>query len=128
MMSKVIYIVEDDDSIQDMLKIILERQGYEIKLYSLGKPVIKDNAPSPDMFLLDKQLPDIDGLDVCRTIKENKNTKKIPVVMISASPQIEELSKNAGADSFIEKPFAIKTLLNIVENFLPNPAAEHIPL
>ena len=99
------------------LKIILEKQGYEVKLYSLGKPAIKNNAPLPDMFLLDKQLPDIDGLDVCRQLKANDETKKIPVVIISATPQIEELSKKAGANDFIEKPFSINTLLKTVKTY-----------
>ena len=127
-MSKIIYIVEDDDSIQDMLKIILEKQGYEVKLYSLGKLAIKDNAPLPDMFLLDKQLPDIDGLDVCRQLKANDKTKKIPVVIISATPQIEELSKKAGADDFIEKPFSINTLLKTVKTYCQIQVPENISL
>jgi DNA-binding response OmpR family regulator len=127
-MSKIIYIVEDDDSIQDMLKIILEKQGYEIKLYSFGKAVMKNNVQLPDMFLLDKQLPDIDGLEVCRQLKANNKTKKIPVVMISATPQIEELSKKAGADDFIEKPFSINTLLKTIKTYFQKQMPENISL
>lgn len=120
-MSKKIYIVEDDESIRELLSMVLRNAGYEIKLYPMGNEIKKNNNPSPDLFLLDKQLPDIDGMDICRYLKSNQQTKKIPVVMISASPQLDLLSKEAGADGFIEKPFSLSTLLTTVSSILNEP-------
>jgi CheY-like chemotaxis protein len=59
----------------------------------------------------------MDGLDICRFLKNQEETKDIPVIMISASPNIFELAKNAGADGVIEKPFPIKELRNMIETF-----------
>jgi DNA-binding response OmpR family regulator len=125
-MNEKIYIVEDDDSIQDMLKIVLEKEGYEVNIDPLGNEVAENNHPPPDLFLLDRQLPNRDGLDICRYLKTNKKTEKIPVIMISATPQIEELSKLAGADDFLEKPFSINTLLKTIKTHLHNHKPEQV--
>lgn len=127
-MGKKIYIVEDDESIQDMLKIILEKAGYEITVYSQGTGILKDDYLLPDIFLLDRQLPDMDGLDICRFLKSKEDTRDIPVVMISANPHIDELSKNAGADGYIEKPFSINLLLKTIRTFLQRQAPENVVL
>jgi len=117
-MDKKILIVEDDESILDVLKIILRKAGYETISYSNGNAVMEDDYELPDLFLLDKQLSGIDGLDICRRIKENRNTRNIPVIMISANPQIGPLSLDAGADDYIEKPFSIEGLLNTIKSHL----------
>src|SRR5438477_3307328 len=114
-MDKKILIVEDDDSILDVLKIILSKAGYKINSYSNGKAVMQENYETPDLFLLDKQLSGTDGLDICRHLKKKNETKGIPVVMISANPQIGPLSFEAGADDYIEKPFTIETLLATIK-------------
>ena len=68
----------------------------------------------PDLFLLDKQLAGADGTDICRFLKGQQKTKNIPVVMISANPGIKEISVDAGADAFIEKPFAKNVFLKTI--------------
>jgi DNA-binding response OmpR family regulator len=114
-MEKRILIVEDDESIQDVLRIILQHAGYEVVSHPDGKAIMLDNFEKPDLFLLDKQLGGIDGLDICRYLKTNQFTKNIPVVMISANPQIASLSKLAGANGYIEKPFNMSHLLNTIK-------------
>jgi DNA-binding response OmpR family regulator len=114
-MNKKILIVEDDESIQDVLGIILRRAGYEVIAHSDGKAVMKGDYETPDLFLLDKQLSGIDGLDICRYLKTKHDTKNIPVVMISANPQISTLAKLAGADAYIEKPFTMDFLLATIK-------------
>ena len=79
-----------------------------------GEDLLKNKFTLPDVFLIDKQLSGYDGLDICRHLKNKGRTKNIPVIMISASPNIGSLSKEAGADAFIEKPFEIKDLLRLV--------------
>jgi DNA-binding response OmpR family regulator len=118
-----ILIVEDDESILDVLNIILKHAGYEVISYSDGKSVMLDDYEMPDLFLLDKQLSGIDGLDICRHLKTNISTKNVPVVMISANPEIATLSKLAGADGYIEKPFNLETLLSVVKQQLMPRAA-----
>jgi len=125
-MAKRICIIEDDESIQDILKIILENAGYETCIFSDGIPIMENNYTLPDLFLLDKQLNGFDGLTICRYLKNNKSTKKIPVIMMSAFPNVEELSLGAGANSFIEKPFSMNLLLKTIKAHLPKQPAEKI--
>jgi len=106
-----ICIVEDDESIQDVLRIILKRAGYKTTIFASGMPILERTYSAPDVFLIDKQLPGVDGLTICRHIKDDEHTRTIPVIMMSAYPNVEELSILAGADDFIEKPFRIDSLL-----------------
>jgi len=127
-MTQRICIVEDDDSIQDVLKIILNRAGYETMIFSNGKAIMEDSFIAPHLFLLDKQVTGIDGTGICRYLKTNRKTKEIPVIMMSAFPNIEELSIMAGADGFIEKPFHVETLLSMIRKHIQAPVAKEIPV
>jgi DNA-binding response OmpR family regulator len=68
--------------------------------------------------LLDRQLSGQDGLKVCRFLKSQSQTKDIPVIIVSATPGIGKLAQEAGADDFIEKPFQMKELLNVVAKWI----------
>jgi DNA-binding response OmpR family regulator len=116
-MEHVICIIEDDESIQDVLSIILKRAGYEIKIYSDGNAIMQSDYTLPDLFLIDKQLPEIDGLTICRHLKQNSSSSAIPVIMMSAFPSAKQLSLSAGADDFIEKPFQLDKLLATIRNY-----------
>jgi len=83
-----------------------------------GEDLVKNKFSLPDIFLIDKQLSGYDGLDICRRLKRRTETKNIPVIMVSASPEIADLSKDAGADDHIEKPFEIKDLLDLVNKYV----------
>lgn len=117
-MGKRIFIVEDDENVQDMLKIIFEKAGYEIEISCDGQSVYDRQERWPDLFLLDKQLSGFDGLEICKFLKSNDQTRKIPVIMVSATPGIEPLARNAGADDFMEKPFNTNTLMNKIAQYL----------
>jgi len=119
-------IVEDDESIQDVLRIILRRAGYEATIYSSGKPIMDHTYSPPDVFLIDKQLPGVDGVAVCRYLKGDQETKDIPVIMMSAYPNVEELSSLAGADGFIEKPFRIEYLLGTINKYAQRGEAQTV--
>ena len=112
---KKIIIIDDDEGIRDVLKIVFERAGYEVLLNGDGKFIFNDHYPLPDVFLLDRYLSGMDGLEICRYLKKNNYSKHVPVIMISASPDLEEMALKACADDFVEKPFNVKHLLNIVE-------------
>ena len=117
-MKKKILVADDDPGIRDIFKIIFERAGYSIELKEDGRDILKNNYTKPDLFLIDKQLSGMDGLDLCRHLKAQPLTKNIPVIIVSASPDIGLLAKNAGADDYIEKPFEMNYLLKFVERHL----------
>jgi len=125
-MKKKILIVDDDPSILDILKIVFERAGYEVIIESDGQAILDNRYEIPDIILLDRFLSGIDGLDICRHLKNNLFTKHIPVIMVSASPDIAVTAKTAGANRFIEKPFEIAEILKCINDIvLNNPI--HIP-
>lgn len=115
---KQIIIAEDDPGMRDIFKLILERSGYNVTIYTNGELLMKGEFELPDLFILDKQLSGTDGLDICRFLKTQELTKHIPVLITSASPYIAQFAQEAGADNFIEKPFKMKELVNLVENIL----------
>ncbi|MES2430256.1 MAG: response regulator [Bacteroidota bacterium] len=115
-MKKRIVVLDDDDSIQDLLRMIFERAGYEVISESDPEDVLKGYKDLPDIYLLDRQLAGADGLVLCDQLKHSPTTQHIPVIMVSASPDIGVLSKLAGANDYIEKPFRVNHLLNVVEH------------
>ncbi|KIC95659.1 response regulator [Flavihumibacter solisilvae] len=113
-----IIIAEDDHGIQEVIRLILEGWGYEVIIYRSGLDLIHNKFEVPHLFILDKQLADIDGLDVCKWLKENPATRHIPVIMVSTSPHISKFALKAGADNFLEKPFKMQELKELVEKAL----------
>jgi DNA-binding response OmpR family regulator len=117
-MKSKILIVDDDPGIQDIFKIIFEKAGYEVMIESDGKSIGENKYDFPDIYLLDRHLSGTDGIDICIYLKSLPQTKNIPVIMVSASPDIASLAAAAGADDFLEKPFTIPDLLAIVQKQL----------
>jgi DNA-binding response OmpR family regulator len=117
-MKKKILITEDDPGLQDIFKIILEKAGYDVEIISNGNPLLKDDFIIPDLFLLDKQLSGMNGIDICKHLKKQKKTRNIPVIMISANPGIGAMAQDAGANAYIEKPFEKNYLLKMVEEHI----------
>ena len=115
---KKILIADDDPGIQDILTIIFERAGYEVEIKKNGEDLLNNKFTMPDLFLVDKQLSGYNGLDICRYLKSQRHTKNIPVIMISASPDIGRSSREAGADAYIEKPFEISNLVDLVNSYV----------
>jgi DNA-binding response OmpR family regulator len=117
-MKRKIVIVEDDTAIRDILSIILQRNGYAVEEYVTGEPLMGQLESWPDLFLLDKQLADIDGLEICRHLKQQPETSHIPVIILSATPDLHKQVKDAGGDAFLEKPFTSSELIRVIENLL----------
>ncbi|HNE02926.1 MAG TPA: response regulator, partial [Anaerolineales bacterium] len=107
-MKPTILIVDDEPSGQQVVESILQDQGYTMEFASTGKEAIKKAGElKPDLILLDIMLPEIDGIQVCQTLRKNTELAKIPVVMLTAlnDRDIRIASLDAGADDFISKPF-----------------------
>lgn len=114
-MKKRILIADDDPGLRDLFQIILEKAGYDIEIKEDANEIFENKFRIPDVFLVDKLLSGIDGSDICRYLKSNEKTNHIPVIMVSATPDIGIAATNAGADDFIEKPFEITELLKVIE-------------
>jgi DNA-binding response OmpR family regulator len=118
MRRKKIFIIEDDRNVQEILKLILEKAGYEIEISSDGQFIYTNHNFWPDLFLLDKHLAGFDGLEICKYLKSKDQTRAIPIIMLSATPGVEPLARQAGADDFMEKPFNSGILMRKVADFL----------
>ncbi|MDQ3239707.1 MAG: response regulator [bacterium] len=110
-MKKKIIVADDDRSIVDVLTMILEDAGYEVESTSNGQTIQKVSEYLPDLLLLDIWMIGVDGRDICKYLKDQKLTKNLPIIMLSANKDTEKISKEAGADDFIAKPFDMDTLL-----------------
>jgi DNA-binding response OmpR family regulator len=115
---KHIILVEDDPAIRDSLSVLFESMDIKLSVYPNGETILAGEYVLPDLFLLDKQLSGVDGLDICRYIKKKENTKNIPVVMISANPCVVQLASAAGADEVIIKPYKLADIRKITSKYL----------
>ncbi|OGG00269.1 hypothetical protein A3D78_02015 [Candidatus Gottesmanbacteria bacterium RIFCSPHIGHO2_02_FULL_39_14] len=118
-MKKLIYIIDDDSAILDIIKIILEGQGFLTTLISDGVEFFKKiKKKKPDLILLDIWLTGIDGIEIAKRLKASKKFARIPIIIISANNKGKQLSASVGADGFLAKPFEIDDLINIINQAL----------
>lgn len=118
-MNKRILIIDDDQGILGAITAILESEGYEITTSENSSYLKKlTNKNLPHLILLDLFVSGEDGKTILKTIKADHLTKEVPVIMLSAYPNVEKEIKEAGADDFIPKPFDIDVLLNGVKKYL----------
>jgi len=121
MQKKRVLIVEDEESLLKLETILLTVKGYEVTGTSTGKDALeKLSGDNFDLILLDIMLPDIDGYEVCRRIKEHPLHGTIPVVMLTARKSIEdqELGASCGADAYLTKPFKSAMIIEVIERLL----------
>jgi DNA-binding response OmpR family regulator len=117
-----IAVVEDDEDLAFTLTYNLKKDGrYEVERYAGGLVALDALlARPPDLVLLDLNLPDVDGLTICRELRKGEETRKIPILMLTA--RVEERDKllgfELGADDYVTKPFSIRELLARVKAFV----------
>ena len=109
-----ILVVEDEADLRQVLSYNLRDAGHEVILAAEGrKGLALANEQPPDLVLLDLMLPDVSGLEVCRSLKSNERTRDIPVIMVTARG--EEIDRvvgfELGADDYVVKPFSVRELL-----------------
>lgn len=117
-MSKRILIADDDLAILESLKLLLEMFHYEVETTADGRVVEKIREVRPQLLLLDIWMSGVDGREICREIKRDKEMSKIPVIMVSASRDVSRSSKESGAEEFLPKPFEMDELLQKVGKYL----------
>lgn len=115
---KRVMIADDDPGILDSVGIMLEFEGYVVSTTLNSATLLDLENELPDLVLLDIWMSGIDGRDICKQLKQKKKTSKIPIVMISASKDIEWSAIEAGADDFLAKPFDIDDLLKKIERHI----------
>ena len=114
MVKKKILVIEDDRDISELISYNLGREGYDIAcLYDGSQAVDFVNKRKPDMILLDLMLPEVDGIEICRTLKSDAVTKHIPIIMLTAKSEEADVvvGLQMGADDYIPKPFSPKVLI-----------------
>ncbi|BCA80018.1 response regulator [Desulfuromonas sp. AOP6] len=121
MSKKRILIVEDEESLLKLESILLTSKGYDVTGVTNGQAALDSLAENPsDLVLLDIMLPQIDGFEVCRRIKENPQTRHIPVIMLTAKKSREDMARGekVGADWYITKPFKSAMVIETIQRFL----------
>lgn len=116
-----ICIVEDEEDIRDILCIQLQREGYETVTAASGEEGVKlIRERKPQLVLLDLMLPGMDGLDVCRTLRQDKELKETPIIMITARGEEADIitGLEMGADDYITKPFSPRVVISRMKSVL----------
>lgn len=113
-----ILIVDDDTNICELLRLYLEKDGFDTIIANDGESaIVKFNLEEPDIILLDIMLPKLDGWQVCRTIRKNS---QVPIIMITAKGETFDkiLGLDLGADDYVTKPFDTKEIVARVKAVL----------
>lgn len=118
-MNKRILLVEDEESLQDIIKLNLELEGYEVAAVNNGKAALEEFASKRfDLVILDVMLPEVDGFTICQTIRL-ENTK-VPVLFLTAKSSAEDrvFGLKIGGDDYLTKPFNLDEFLLRVQSLL----------
>lgn len=116
-----IYIVEDDKNISEIEAFALKNSGHNVMEFDCAKKFFKNLIEkTPDLILLDIMLPDVDGLEILKKVRSAPETKKIPVIMVTAkTTEIDKVKGlDLGADDYITKPFGVMELISRVKALL----------
>lgn len=116
-----ILVVDDEPPIVRLMEFILARQGHEMLIAVNGEEALdKVRAHRPDLVLLDIMMPRIDGYEVARTLRADPATQHLPIIMLSAKAQEEDIQKgmDVGVNEYITKPFSPDQLVTVVGDYL----------
>lgn len=120
-MAKKILVIEDDKDIRDTMVYVLEEEKYEVISSDNARILKKLNEINPDLILLDNWLTDwksdASGQEISRGLKSDPLTSGIPVIIVSAVNNIEQITKDGNADDFLKKPFDLTALIAIVKKY-----------
>jgi DNA-binding response OmpR family regulator len=109
-----VLIVDDDPDIQRLVSYNLSQAGFQVSTASSGRTALETiQKQPPDLIILDVMMPDIDGMEVCRTLRQRENSRRIPIIMLTARG--EEVDRvvgfELGADDYVMKPFSPRELV-----------------
>ncbi|TSJ43467.1 response regulator [Mucilaginibacter corticis] len=115
-MTKKILIVDDNEFMVEVMSHILLNKGYDVIALYEGNAVIDHiRTDHPDLVILDMQLPDADGRDICKEIKLNRETKNLPVILCTGNEDFRlSIKRQESPDDVLHKPFDVDSLVNMV--------------
>ena len=114
-------LAADDDPLNQLFLTEVLGRNYEVEIVVDGVACLESiRNRVPDLLLLDVSMPKMNGLDVCRAIRDNAAIKSLPVIILSAAASQEDIArgKDAGADAYITKPFTMKSLCTKIEGLI----------
>lgn len=117
---KVIMVVDDSKTVRNIMALILHRLGHQTVMAASAMEALSTlTTLVPDLIFLDVTLPGMDGLDVCKIIKENKDVKHVPVVMLSGNDEVFDkvIGRLAGASDYLTKPFEPETIVKCLDTY-----------
>jgi two-component system response regulator VicR len=119
-MGKKILIIEDDADIRDIISFILEEEGYEVVASATGEETKDLMQIRPDLILLDLRLEGTrtSGSEICLMLKTKNATKNLPVILVSAEADIQQVAKECGANDYLPKPFDLEELSDKIKENL----------
>lgn len=109
-----ILVVEDEEDVLELVRYNISRNGYNVETAITGEDgIIKTREIMPDLVILDLMLPSVDGLEVCKILKNDQKTEHIPIVMLTAKGEEADIvtGLELGADDYITKPFSPRVLI-----------------
>lgn len=116
---KSVLIIDDDLDFQMMISVILGNRGLKVRCLLEGKIEEAHRiARKSDIILMDVMLPGTNGIDLGKQIRSDPQTQHIPIIMISAQAEGEELVETFGPDAFIKKPFSLSHLLEKIDHLI----------
>ena len=129
MAKKKIFVVEDEEDILELIRYHFSREGYQVVSAMSGDAALKSIPKEmPDVIILDLMLPGLDGLTVCRLLKQDPQTNHIPIVMATAKGEESDIvtGLELGAEDYITKPFSLKVLIARIRTVLRRQQATSI--
>lgn len=125
-MANCILIFDDDIDILSICSYILEEQGWEVHTSTNCNNIVeKVRNINPAVILMDNWIPDTGGIIATQSLKNDAELRNIPVVYFSANNDIQSLAKQAGADTYLSKPFDIEELENVITRVMASNAEEN---
>lgn len=120
-MNKTILVIDDDQDILSIIDFVCCQQGYRVTLLNTGTSVEHIRQISPDMILLDVRIAGYQktGDQICTELRSDALMGSTPILLVSAEPNLHELSESCGASGYLNKPFEIDMLLERIKEFIP---------
>jgi DNA-binding response OmpR family regulator len=122
---KLVLLVDDDADFAKVVKLYFERSGLELITVASGKKALKAiDSRRPDLMILDINMPKMDGVEVCRTVRAKMGVKHLPIVALTGyhSEDKKKQMMDVGADLYLTKPIDMKKLVDHVVNLIPSGA------
>jgi len=126
-MARKILAVDDEKHIVRLVQINLQKEGYEVATANTGREALeKVGEFKPDLIVMDVMMPEMDGFEALKKLKENAETRDIPVIMLTAKAQDADVFRGwqSGADLYLTKPFNPAELLSFVKRLLASSTAQ----